>query len=381
MPDPGPGAAARPEADHAGRSHRARLARYGSVSTALALLSDRQLGRLVAQAPLLGTGIGGTTVRLDVEGTPVFVKRVPLTELEGEPDNVRSTANLFQLPTYCHYGVGSAGGGVWRELAAHIMTTGWVLGKESESFPLLYHWRVLAGPPPHPPEFAEHAELDRLVAYWAGSAAVRERLTALTRAPATVALFLEYIPRTLREWATAQAGRGAAAIEAAGAMVERNLRTDVPFMAANELLHFDAHFGNILTDGRLLYFTDFGLATSSRFDLDAAESDFLRANLSHDECYTVTQLVNWLVTVLARPAGPADRNEFIRHCAEQGVPASVPRRAAAVIERYAPVVVVLNEFYWKLHGESRTTAYPLAEIQRACAVAGFEPHFAPVATG
>ena len=46
-----------------------------------------------------------------------------------------STANVFQLPPFCHYGIGSPGGGVWREVAAHTMTTNWVLAKKCGSFP------------------------------------------------------------------------------------------------------------------------------------------------------------------------------------------------------------------------------------------------------
>lgn len=42
----------------------------------------------------------------------MFVKRVPLTDLERRPENVRSTANLFELPLFCHYGIGGPGFGL-----------------------------------------------------------------------------------------------------------------------------------------------------------------------------------------------------------------------------------------------------------------------------
>ncbi|MGH3682730.1 MAG: hypothetical protein ACRDT2_21060 [Natronosporangium sp.] len=106
-----------------GAGYAARVAGYGDVSTALALRSDEQLRALVAQAPSIGSGIGGASARLAVEGRPVFVKRVPLTDLERRPEHVMSTANLFRLPSFFQYGVGSAGFGAWRELAAHVMTT------------------------------------------------------------------------------------------------------------------------------------------------------------------------------------------------------------------------------------------------------------------
>jgi hypothetical protein len=67
----------------------ARLAAYGRVSSRLFLLSDRQLGAAVAAARPTGSGIGGTTAELDVGGTPVFVKRVPVTGIEMSPRGTR----------------------------------------------------------------------------------------------------------------------------------------------------------------------------------------------------------------------------------------------------------------------------------------------------
>src|ERR1700730_17313271 len=97
--------------------------------------------------------------------------------------------------------------------------------------------------------------------------------------------------------------------------------------------------------------------------------------MSHDGCHTVTQLVNWLVTALSGAVDAAERNGFIRRCADGADPLNVPPAAAAVIKRYAPVAVVINEFYWKLHVESRTTPYPVDEIQRVCAGTGFQAYF------
>ena len=65
------------------------------------------------------------------------------------------------------------------------------LAGETESFPLLYHWRILPG---RPPIAAEHAETDTAVAALGGSPAVRARLQALAPAPCSLVLFCEYIP-------------------------------------------------------------------------------------------------------------------------------------------------------------------------------------------
>lgn len=361
------------------RSHAARVSRHTTVSTALSLHSDQQLRALVDSAPMLGSGIGGTSVLLEVEGVPVFAKRVPLTDLERRPEHVRSTANIFELPTYCHYGIGSAGGGVWRELATHVMATNWVLGAQSEAFPLLYHWRVLDGPAPAPrstDSTEKQAEIDDLVAYWDGSAAVRHRLEALADASASVVFFGEHLPHNLHDWLNAQVAAGDDAIDAACAMIERRLFADVGFMTAHGLMHFDAHFENILTDGTRLYLADYGLATSERFDLSASERRFVERNRSHDGCYVASHLVAWLVTALTGTTDPAQRRALVSRYAEGEKPAGIAASetyAADIIMRYAPISVVVGEFYRALREDSKATPYPDEELRRVCAAVGFSP--------
>jgi hypothetical protein len=324
------------------------------------VISDRRLGELVDAAPLIGAGIGGVAVRMDVDGAPVFVKRIPLTDLERRPDHVMSTANLFDLPTFLQYGVGSPGFGGWRELAGHVLTTNWVLAGQYESFPLMYHWRVLARQSHRAPTSAEHAEVARMIEFWGGSPAVRERFEQIAQASADVVVFVEYIPQNLYTWLAKQLTGDAETINAACVALERHLRADVAFMNSNGLLHFDAHFSNILADGRRLYFADFGLATSSRFELTGVESAFFHRHRSHDGSHTMTELVNRLVTGLA---GASDRDEYLRRCAAGREPLDLPRAAAALIRRYAPIALVVNQFYSRLRRESRTVEYPAEEIE------------------
>lgn len=243
----------------------ARLTAHHAVAAALNDCGERELGRLVESATPIGTGIGGAVSRLEVAGTPVFVKRVPLTELELLPEHRGSTADLFALPAFCHYGIGGPGFGAWRELAVHRRTTDWVLAGQHEGFPLLHHARVLPGPVQPLPE--ELADIERAVAYWDGRAEVRHRIEALARASASVVLFLEYLPQTLHSWLGRQLRAGERAADRACVMVERELTATAAFLRARGLLHFDAHFANILTDGRRLYFADYGLALADDFEL------------------------------------------------------------------------------------------------------------------
>ncbi|WP_158851676.1 protein kinase family protein [Saccharothrix deserti] len=329
----------------------ARVAGYGEVSAELASLDGRRLRRLLDAAPVVHSGIGGTAVRLEIAGRPVFAKRVPLTAIERRREG--STANMFALPAHYQFGVGSAGFGVWRELAAHLATTGWVLSRRHEGFPLLYHWRVVDGASSVP---VDRAEIASSVEFWHGSVAVRRRLEALAEASAAVVLFCEHFPGTVRQWVT---GR-----EVADAWdVMATYADSAEFLRDNGWAHFDGHFGNVLTDGRRLYCTDFGLATSSAFELSAEEAEFLALTAGHDESYAVTRVVNWLAGAAVGMKEHLALAEVLRRGGTGGLPAA----ASAFLWRHAPIATVVNEFYARLHTESRTAPYPAERLRAAVA--------------
>ncbi len=342
----------------------ARLERHATVASSLAALGDGELAALMEVAPALGSGIGGTRSLLHIGGVPVFVKRVALTDLERQHGHVRSTANLFELPTFCQYGLGSPATGAWRELAASEMTTSWVLTGRAECFPLLHHGRVLDRPASLQPLPDELADIERAVAFWRGSAAVRRRIEAIAGATTSLTLCCEWVPEPLPAWLARQVVAGDAAAERAITMVERRLLADVDQMNAAGLHHFDAHLDNILTDGERLYFVDLALAMSPRFQLSAGEARFLDANLSHDRCHTIRCLVNWLVTTFTGVSDWQARNEIIDCVAAGEALAGVASVAAAVIERHAPIAAVINDFYRQLNLVDRRTPYP-AEAARA----------------
>ncbi|MET7921741.1 protein kinase family protein [Streptomyces avermitilis] len=349
--------------DHPDPRYAARLAAYGSVSTHLSLLSDHRLGELVAAATPLGSGIGGRSAELEVGEARVFVKRIPLTDIEMRPENVRSTTNLFGLPMFYQYGVGSAGFGAWRELAVHTMTTNWVLGNEYEGFPLMYHWRVLPDSPPQ--GFVDGlGGIDGAVAHWEGSSAVRERLEAIGRSTFSLVVFLEHVPQTLAAWLSDQPG--AASEDEDGptyAWAEEALTRGAAFMSSRGLVHFDAHFHNVLTDGRLIYFADFGLALSSGFELSPDEAEFLADHLAYDGCYIVNHLLRHHLPDGVR--GKVEHEAFLHNWIAGERTEGVPPAIAAIIDRHARAAVVLDGFHHRLLNVSKRTPYPAVDIERA----------------
>jgi hypothetical protein len=234
------------------------------------------------------------------------------------------------------------------------MTTNWVRAGRFPGFPLLHHWRVL--PEAHQSLPEELADVERAVAYWGGG---RERVEALRTASASLALFLEYQPYTLHDWLHDQLRSDDA--DSACALVEHGLETVTGFLRKQRLVHFDAHFRNILTDGRQLYLTDYGLALSSRFQLAPPEGDFYDRHRPYDRAYALSYLVHWLVVDqygLARD----DREDFIRACADGRRPEGIPEAAAALISRHARLAATVGDFNRRLEQESRLTPYPHAEV-------------------
>jgi len=352
--------------------HSARMAVYEDVSAALSGLSDAELRELVVTARPVGRGIGGQTALADVGGHRVFVKQIPVTDEELQAGNVGSTANLFDLPTFYQYGLGSAGFGAWRELAVHTMTTGWVRSGDYDGFPLTYHARVLSDLPRADvaPE-GQFLTIDWFTERWDGSPAVRARLDALEQAPSYAVVLLEYIPQTLEEWITDCYKSGDTALDSALSAAATALEEGIAFMGSRGLEHFDAHRSNILTDGTRVYFADFGLALSSEFDLSPAESEFFTDHADYDWMLTMAELVNGIGAAVR---GPGEFAAFALDYATAGArgngnPDLLPSGALEVVRKYAPAAAQLNGFLRGLIQGSKSTPYPAEDFRRTRAAA------------
>ena len=267
-----------------------RRKRYFKLSSQIAHLDNAQLRSLFDDSKSsLGWGLTHTVV---LGQSKVFVKRVPITNIEY--DNLFSTKNLYDLPTYFNYGLGSAGLGVaglgvFRELVTHIKTTSWVLEgaiaqsavpfaerlrqeKAIATFPLMYHYRII-------PLDGQRVDVDRerlkgFVEYWGNSANVGNYMVDRANASHELVLFLEYIPHVLETWLRENPNKLQKPLD--------ELRMTIDFLRAKGIIHFDAHFRNVLTDGEQIYLTDFGLVLDKSFALTKDEESFFKENTFYD---------------------------------------------------------------------------------------------------
>jgi hypothetical protein len=251
-----------------------RRKRYFKLNSQIAQLDNAQLCSLFANSELNESSTGwGQNHAIILGESKVFVKRVPVTNLEF--DNQFSTRNLYDLPTYCNYGFGSTGFGVFRELITHIKTTNWVLEGEIATFPLMYHYRII-------PFFGRRTDADQenlknlkgYVEYWGNSENLGKYVLDRAIANHELVMFLEYIPHILETWLRENPNKLKQSLDSS--------RQTIDFLRTKGIIHFDAHFRNVLTDGKQVYLTDFGLVLDKSFPLTRDEESFFEQNRFYD---------------------------------------------------------------------------------------------------
>jgi hypothetical protein len=382
-----------------------RRQKYFNLSSQLAHLDCTQLHDLFdrRESNESSTGWGSSHI-IDIGKSKVFVKRIPVTNLEY--DNLFSTKNLYDLPTFCNYGFGSIGFGIFRELITHIKTTQWVLDGEVANFPLMYHYRIM-------PFFGQRfsrgedsllsetlRERDALrtltavdldlhkeyVESWDNNVNVGNY--ALDRAIANyeLVLFLEYIPQVLETWLHENPNTLEQSLN--------EIRTTLDFLRTKGIIHFDAHFRNILTDGERIYLTDFGLVLDKNFALTKQEEAFFEQNIfydygevlrnlrhlmrwSYDQCSEIdkSRIVekydikpglqpHELVSVLL------DNIELIQ--ADGDI--HLDDFYVASIVKYRSIIILMHEFFAQMWGNrQKNTKLPHVELQRLLKETGFLP--------
>ncbi len=274
-----------------------RKEKYFQLSSQLAQLDNAQLQALFSNSDSnLGWGQNHT---ITLGQSQMFVKRIPVTGTEYH--NLFSTKNLYDLPTYFNYGIDSAGLGVFRELITHLKTTHWVLEEEITSFPLMFHYRIL--PLSRQSDKADLKQIKRFVEYWGNCREIEAYMLDRAEATHQLILFLEYLPYTLNTWLQGNLSEFQNPLD--------SLCKTVAFLRTKGIIHFDAHFGNVLTDGEQTYLTDFGLALDQSFALSVEEHAFFQQNTVYDYGEILLNLGH-LILSSYDSCPESDRNRLIK---------------------------------------------------------------------
>ena len=345
-------------------THAERVERHAHLSERLSRLSDEDL--LAWRDGVPASGGWGSHRVLELDGVRVFAKSLLITERER--DDPLGTTNRFGLPPFYSYGVGSAGFGSGREVALHEQTTRWVLSGACVHFPITHHHRVLpAGP--HTPKVSMD-QLDAYVQRWGGSPAVRALMEARRGATMEHLVVMEHVPHVLHRWFGDRP-------DAAPRFVEQ-LMTTARFLAAQGVVHFDAHGGNILTDGENFLLTDFGLGLSRAFSLTAVERAFLDRHRHYDRGLLACGLLLPLapsVRALPEASRAAITERFggteshrlvghIRALVEEEV-LDLPEAYVDTIAPCAEVIHTMVQFFRALEAPDKSAHFPDAAVARA----------------
>jgi hypothetical protein len=364
-----------------------RRKKYFHLSSQIAQLDNAQLLSLFDNSESNdSSACWGRNYTITLGEFQVFVKLVPVTKIEF--DNLFSTKNLYNVPTYCNYGLGSTGFGVFRELVTHIKTTNWVLAGEIATFPLMYHYRII-------PFSGKRADVDKehyksYIEYWGNSENAGKYLLDRANAKYELVMFLEYIPHVLETWLLLNPDKLQQSLD--------ELRTTIDFLRMKRIIHFDSHFRNVITDGEQIYLSDFGLVLDKSFALTKAEESFFEQN----KCYDYGEVLRNFGHLIRVPYDSCSESDKYRIRKKYSIQESLkPYEQRSILldnieQIYADGDINLNDFYvasivkyrsiitlmqnffaamWD--NKNKDTKFPHAELERLLKETGFIPSSLP----
>jgi hypothetical protein len=322
----------------------------------------------------------GISQQITMGGLPVFIKRIPVTQIEYE--HLLSTKNLYDLPLFYQYGFGSVGWGVFRELLTHLKTTHWVIAGDIENFPLLYHYRLL--PAAGPRAAVDIAYHKRTLTYWGDNEQIGRYMLERARADYELVLCLECFPQTVAGWLMSHPDQTP--------LVLKEITAALKFLQNHGLIHFDVHLFNMLTDGQQIYLTDFGLTLDKQFSLSAAEAKFYDDHSDYDYGQLLWSLGTHLYATY-RDLPPPEKQQVQNACGineemvfEQSLDLllthfdtlaasglmNLATNFVAIIAQYRPVITLMHDFYRTMRGnDQKDTPFPRAALKQLLQESGF----------
>lgn len=253
----------------------------------------------------------------------------------------------------------------------HLATTDWVLEGACTAFPLTYHVRVVERSGRTDP--LDQAEFEDYIRSWNSSRNLARCLTERSTGRYAVLIFLEHLPHSMWQWLL---NRPDDIDRMTGQVYDV-----VSFLRDHDIVHFDAHFGNVLTDGEQAYLTDFGLFLSARFDLSDRERAFLARHGHYDygslAAMAGVQLTWWYLSlpeaeqesVRAHLGAVDDGGALVRGVERLGGVVHPALAEAAV--RYREVFEYMSGFFERMRANPRKdTPYDDAKLRELLLAAG-----------
>lgn len=208
-----------------------------------------------------------------ISGYDVFMKKIPLTTLEY--NNMFDTSNLYNLPTFYNYPIGSAGINCFRELTMHIKTTNWVLEGKIKNFIMMYHYRIIKKENHIIDDIQKENINKKVETKWNGNKNIKKYLIERLNAPYEIIVVMEYFPITLNEWLKQDITNVYS--------YKKQIYPLLNFLQEQHVIHFDSHSKNfVVSKEGIIYMIDFGLVLDLEFNLTKEEIKFFNKNTMFD---------------------------------------------------------------------------------------------------
>jgi len=208
-----------------------------------------------------------------ISGYDVFMKKIPLTTLEY--NNIFDTSNLYNLPTFYNYPIGSAGINCFRELSMHVKTTKWVLEGKIENFIMMYHYRIIKKENHIIDEIQKENINKKVKTKWNNDKNIKKYLMERLNAPYEIIVVMEYFPITLNEWLKQDITNVYS--------YKKQIFPLLNFLEKQYIIHFDSHSKNfVVSKEGIIYMIDFGLVLDLEFNLTKEEIKFFYKNTMFD---------------------------------------------------------------------------------------------------
>jgi hypothetical protein len=143
--------------------------------------------------------------------------------------------------------------------------------------------------------------------------------------------------------------------------MQKDLHRTLAFLRRQGMIHFDAHFHNVMTDGERTYLTDFGLVLADSFELTQEERSFFARHTLYDYARCASCMG------LFFPYGAREEMESVE---TQGLD---PADTACIV-RYRDAWRVMIDFYRTLADNPRKdTLFPEAKFEKALPLEALSP--------
>lgn len=207
--------------------------------------------------------------------------------------------------------------------------------------------------------------------YWNNSKRIASFIQARRTTPFELWLVLEHVPYRLVDWLSGH-------LSMTGKLIDQLIGT-IRFLHDHGVFHFDAHAGNVVTEGTAPLLTDFGLASDRAFRLTAHEHAFLDAHQHYDFGEAIYGTTSGLWALLAmlpdghrdgllrrfRPDMPATPDPGLiaellvtnlETLADDGS-LKVPPEYVRVVARYRPIILFMNAFFSSMRSNRRKNTF------------------------